>query len=47
MEILDLLIVALMAVLKVLLVAGVGLFLSTDHIKLLEPNTMRDLNNVS
>ncbi|XP_024043259.1 protein PIN-LIKES 1 [Citrus clementina] len=46
MEILDLLIVALMAVLKVLLVAGVGLFLSTDHIKLLGPNTTRDLNKL-
>lgn len=47
MEFLDLLVVALMPVLKTLLITGVGLLLAIDRIGLLGPDARHHLNNVS
>ncbi|OMO59518.1 Auxin efflux carrier [Corchorus olitorius] len=46
MGFLDLLVVALIPVLKVLMVTGVGLFLAMDHINLLGPETRDRLNKL-
>ncbi|KAE8682031.1 Auxin efflux carrier family protein isoform 1 [Hibiscus syriacus] len=46
MGFLNLFIVALMPVLKVILIAGVGLFIALDRIKLLGPDPNRHLNNL-
>ncbi|OMO86957.1 Auxin efflux carrier [Corchorus capsularis] len=46
MGFLDLLVVALVPVLKVLMVTGVGLFLAMDHINLLGPETRDRLNKL-
>ncbi|XVE99143.1 hypothetical protein REPUB_Repub03eG0171800 [Reevesia pubescens] len=46
MGFLDLFIVAVMPVLKVILITGVGLFLATDRINLLGPEARHHLNNI-
>ncbi|KAB1224013.1 hypothetical protein CJ030_MR2G007939 [Morella rubra] len=46
MEFLDLLVVALMPVLKTLLITGVGLLLAIDRIGLLGPDARHHLNNI-
>ena len=47
MGFLDLLIVALMPVLKILIITAIGLFLATERINLLGANARQYLNNVS
>lgn len=43
----DLLLVALIPVIKVLLITGVGLFLALDRVNLLGPDAREHLNKVS
>ena len=47
MGFLDLFIVAVMTVLKVIFITGIGLFLAMDRINLLGPEARHHLNNVS
>lgn len=47
MGFLDLLLVALIPVIKVLFITGVGLFLALDHVNLLGPDARNHLNKVS